>query len=724
MSRDKELPRRGAQRTPLPDLVEEEEELHQPPEDYEFELEQYTTDCFVDIDVMLAYYASLARGTFIDDMGRDVTVIVPTNSFFPLHTLDPNAPRLWPSLSLEGYFTLPAWGPDLRRSWEVLCTLTDKNTCIVIDFEGNQLKITLDRALIRQALNLTEGQLAFNQKAHKSNDRERCSDTDKPTWDELNCQEIRLALQLYTQHFQIPYPHRWSLASRSVVIEFTNRQVLNTPINVDYVSMWLWNLKRAAKSNITLAKTTAKRPPKPYLGAVLALTRIVYYALNCMDELPRPWTQPGGAAISSKALQDTEKERKKAQAEEKKRKRKERAKKMEAALSPRSPRKDRSKKQKEQAHTEDSEELGHDQDDDFDQGDYFEESLLHKENESCSDKAKAFMDEELQRQMEQLNIPKDYGVFLTEEEIKVLREITISMSQDHELVVNLRRAADLMTQERKQNDKEEEAKQEADRIAAREKARKQREEEMKTKGKEKAVEVEGSSKRSATPPLSPAPDMREQIMIELKEALEREDLSRQERHVPEQPLEGILDSFVKFYTDLKAKSQQIEETTETRAQELQQYKKQAEATNSKNKKLETSLESALTDRKLYREELEYALHQNVLYAAKRQLDVDQLSLANRAARRELNKTRQDKEVLGTALSFANDRLDEARNDLLEEKNKAVEWVTNKVALEEDLRQRQSYAAELERQVERLTTGYETATTSLENMQQKLDEIEK
>ena len=179
MPRDKELPRRGAQRTPLPDPVEEEEEQHQPPEDYEFELEHYTADCFVDIDVMLAYYASLARGTFTDDMGRDVMVIVPTNSFFALHALDPNAPRLWSSLSLEGYFTLPAWGPDLRRSWEVLCTLTDNNTCTVTDFEGNQAEITLDRALIRQALNLTEGHLAFNDKAHKSDDRERCSDTDQ-----------------------------------------------------------------------------------------------------------------------------------------------------------------------------------------------------------------------------------------------------------------------------------------------------------------------------------------------------------------------------------------------------------------------------------------------------------------------------------------------------------------------------------------------------------------
>ena len=80
--------------------------------------------------------------------------------------------------------------------------------------------------------------------------------------------------------------------------------------------------------------------------------------------------------------------------------------------------------------------------------------------------------------------------------------------------------------------------------------------------------------------------------------------------------------------------------------------------------------------------------------------------------------------MGTALSFANDRLDEARKSLQEEKDKAVEWVTDKVAMEEDLRQRKSHAAELESQVERLTTGYETAAKALESLQPKLDELEK
>lgn len=255
----------------------------------------------------------------------------------PIHLSVP-----WSSLCLEGYFALQAWGPDFKRAWQALCTLTDRHTCMVT-FEGNMHQITLDCPLIRRALNLTEGELQYNKKAHTTEDRDRCSDVEHPTWDELKCQEIRLALQLHTQHFQITNPHRWSQPAKGVAIEYTNRQMLNTPLNTDYVGMWIWNLHRAAKSNITLAKTKAKCPQRPYLGAVLALTRIVYCALDCLDRLPPPWTMPDDASIESKVLVDPHKKVKKKQAEEK-RKRKREA--YEASLPQRSPRKTRARAEK------------------------------------------------------------------------------------------------------------------------------------------------------------------------------------------------------------------------------------------------------------------------------------------------------------------------------------------------------------------------------------------
>ena len=73
-----------------------------------------------------------------------------------------------------------------------------------------------------------------------------------------------------------------------MAIEYTNRQVLNTPIDADYIETWLGKLQKVAKSSITQAKSKAKHPPMPYLGAVLALTRIVYFALDALDRLPPP----------------------------------------------------------------------------------------------------------------------------------------------------------------------------------------------------------------------------------------------------------------------------------------------------------------------------------------------------------------------------------------------------------------------------------------------------
>ena len=57
-----------------------------------------------------------ATGTLRDAQGREDLVHVPTQIFLNLHTLDPNVPHIWSGLCLDGYFSLPAWGPDLQRA--------------------------------------------------------------------------------------------------------------------------------------------------------------------------------------------------------------------------------------------------------------------------------------------------------------------------------------------------------------------------------------------------------------------------------------------------------------------------------------------------------------------------------------------------------------------------------------------------------------------------------
>lgn len=52
------------------------------------------TNCYMDVDVLLAHSASVARGNFKDAARRWVLIHVPTTPFFALHNIDANAHNL------------------------------------------------------------------------------------------------------------------------------------------------------------------------------------------------------------------------------------------------------------------------------------------------------------------------------------------------------------------------------------------------------------------------------------------------------------------------------------------------------------------------------------------------------------------------------------------------------------------------------------------------------
>ena len=60
------------------------------------------------------------------------------------------------------------------------------------------MRIHMTRGLVREALNLPPGEsIDFFKLKHSDKDNRVCLDSNKPVWDELNRQNIRLALQLY-----------------------------------------------------------------------------------------------------------------------------------------------------------------------------------------------------------------------------------------------------------------------------------------------------------------------------------------------------------------------------------------------------------------------------------------------------------------------------------------------------------------------------------------------
>ena len=153
--------------------------------------------------------------------------------------------------------------------------------------------------------------------------------------------------------------------------------------------------------------------------------------------------------------------------------------------------------------------------------------------------------------------------FLTQTESELIREITVSMSQDTEFVLKLSRAAEEMEAERKRQQSAKEDQEQKERNAARKVERKRQEEAKKDKGKGKLQEGEGTSQM---PPR--VDESRQAIMAQLRDALAREETVTVPPTTTTPLLQGILDSFVSFYKQ----AQQMEEQRLKQEAELQKMK--------------------------------------------------------------------------------------------------------------------------------------------------------
>ena len=157
------------------------------------------------------------------------------------------------------------------------------------------MTITLTRGLVREALHLPSGEgIDFFRLAHDNEDNAVCSASNKPMWDQLQRQQIRLALQLHMQHFHMTYPHRWTAPEKTLATEYSLIDARGKGVKYDYAHYLLFEIHRGKNSIEASRQSQAKRRMPLYLGGVLVLTRIIYHALGASNELPPPMEMPEG----------------------------------------------------------------------------------------------------------------------------------------------------------------------------------------------------------------------------------------------------------------------------------------------------------------------------------------------------------------------------------------------------------------------------------------------
>ena len=76
------------------------------------------------------------------------------------------------------------------------------------------------------------------------------------------------------------YPHRWSAPKLTIATEYSLRDMHGEGVKYGYAHYLIFEFHRGRKSIESAQNSKAVRPHPMYLGGVLVLTCIVYYAMN------------------------------------------------------------------------------------------------------------------------------------------------------------------------------------------------------------------------------------------------------------------------------------------------------------------------------------------------------------------------------------------------------------------------------------------------------------
>ncbi|KAI5066693.1 hypothetical protein GOP47_0019317 [Adiantum capillus-veneris] len=252
-----------------------------PPVHGPFELynKEFVQKCYLDECLLQAKDIWILRAYLQTPNNQLATTHIPTLESFALHTLDPDTVHTFRALNLDGYFSLPAWGPDIQRAYEVIHTYDPRTGDIrITDFDGVQVRIPLTAQLIKRALNFGDA-LLFTETRFTKEINKETSDCSKPKFSQLKHQRVKMALQLFTQHFKLCYPQKFTKPETRIAKQFTLAAIGSPEARKDFSDFFFKEIKNARSYK-------AKRGL--YLGGVLALTRIAYMGLGRINNLPPP----------------------------------------------------------------------------------------------------------------------------------------------------------------------------------------------------------------------------------------------------------------------------------------------------------------------------------------------------------------------------------------------------------------------------------------------------
>lgn len=202
------------------------------------------------------------KGEFYDLEKRKVRMVLLPDSFFNLHQAEPNMQVFRQVINKDGVATLSM-------------------------LEGETVQVHISEDLISEALHLPKSSAAYKMPYHlREQDRKQLflqKPGKKETFNELICKELDLPLKLYSQHFVIGKPQKYTQPCKRVAGHMHRAITQGKTMPGD--------LSFHIRQDLIAHRDSKSLKEKPHLANGQMLTRIAYQALGMIEELPKAVSQ-------------------------------------------------------------------------------------------------------------------------------------------------------------------------------------------------------------------------------------------------------------------------------------------------------------------------------------------------------------------------------------------------------------------------------------------------
>ena len=161
----------------------------------------------------------LFKGSFYDKDVKKVGIVMTPDTFFDIPKKK-ECIDVFTKVGLDAYIKILAWGIDVQRSYELMTTINKEGVAKLINKEGQEVEVNFFDEIISEALKLPHPSKAVKLSYQLSDLERKATFLKVPgqvkTFKDLVHEDVSLLLCLYSQHFTLGKPQRYTHSNKWV----------------------------------------------------------------------------------------------------------------------------------------------------------------------------------------------------------------------------------------------------------------------------------------------------------------------------------------------------------------------------------------------------------------------------------------------------------------------------------------------------------------------------